>query len=205
MRFISLKRREFGLNPPRRQTYNAKAQNQFTSQVWGVRARSPSAPALAQRAASSLILVISAAVEGLALSKTQSFRCFQIIHGVNRAMEARPFRTSVGVFCLACSHQSMSESSWLGPAVVIRSQDRISCQVCLAKGHSKRRWRIVSGAWSQSGHRGWCWRPRRAKRSAVQYRSWLANQWKNFTLGGAQFFHMSFHEKQVMDPWKVAR
>ncbi|EMS60044.1 putative E3 ubiquitin-protein ligase XBOS34 [Triticum urartu] len=101
------------------------------------------------------------------------------------------------------SHQSMSESSWLGPAVVIRSQDRISCQVCLAKGHSKRRWRIVSGAWSQSGHHGWCWRPRLAKWSAVQHRSWLANQWKNFTLGGAQFFHMSFHEKQVMDPWRV--
>ena len=28
---------------------------------------------------------------------------------------------------------------------------------------------------------------------------------ENFTRGGAQFIRMSFHEKQVMDPWKVAR
>uniref|UniRef100_A0A453FXR4 Uncharacterized protein n=1 Tax=Aegilops tauschii subsp. strangulata TaxID=200361 RepID=A0A453FXR4_AEGTS len=55
-----------------------------TSQVWGMRARRPNAPALAQSVASSLILSSSVAIEGLALSKTQSFRCFHSIQGMSR-------------------------------------------------------------------------------------------------------------------------
>ena len=138
--------------------------------------------------------------EGCWPSKTQSLWCFQIIQGVRRATEPRPLRSSLGVFYFARSHQSTSALSWLGTGVVIRSQASTSCQVCRAKGHSRRRCRMVSGAWSQRRQRGWCCRPRRASLLAVQHRSWLASQWKNLIRCGAQFFQISFQEEHAVEP-----
>ena len=55
-------------------------------------ALSPSAPALDQSVASSLMLSMVWDMEGVALLKTQSFLCFHTIHGINRVAEARPLR-----------------------------------------------------------------------------------------------------------------
>lgn len=63
---------------------------------------------------------------------------------------------------------------------------------------------MVSIAWSQRRHLGWCCRPRRCRRAAVQQRSLLANQWKILTRGGAQLFQMNFQALQAVEPWKVA-
>jgi hypothetical protein len=55
---------------------------QCTPQVAGMITLRPAAPALAQSAASALILSRNMGTEGLSLSKTQAFRCFQIIQAV---------------------------------------------------------------------------------------------------------------------------
>uniref|UniRef100_A0A8R7PKU2 Uncharacterized protein n=1 Tax=Triticum urartu TaxID=4572 RepID=A0A8R7PKU2_TRIUA len=70
----------------------------------------------------------------------------------------------------------MSEASCSSAGAGKRSQERTSCHVCLAKGHVSSKCRIVFGSWSHRRHRGWCYRPRRASRSAVQRRSWFAIQ-----------------------------
>ena len=53
--------------------------DQWTSQDVGRTTLSPWAPAFAQQRASSLILSTSKSTEGVALSKTHAFLCFQII------------------------------------------------------------------------------------------------------------------------------
>ena len=93
-----------GYNPPRRELQCLGA-HQCTSQVCGKMARSPRAPALAQRAASSLIFVSRSVVEGRPLLKMQSLRCFHIIHGTRWVTEARPLRMG---------HQSLREISRSG-------------------------------------------------------------------------------------------
>jgi hypothetical protein len=60
-------------------------------------------------------------MEGRALSKTQSFRCFQSIQGMSRAAEASPLRSGFGLSRLAASHQSCSEASVDGALQVILS------------------------------------------------------------------------------------
>jgi hypothetical protein len=145
---------------------------------------SPFAPALTQAVASSLICSTRLRMEGRARSKTQSFRCFQIIHGVRRATVASPFRIGFGV-SFALSHQSCNVSSD-GTVQGMRSQARTSCQICREKGHSVKRWPNVSGCWSRRRHLGWCCSPLLASLSAVQQRSRFAIQWKNLTRGGAQ-------------------
>ena len=49
--------------------------------------------------------------EGLALSKTQSFRCFHSIQGMSSVAEARPLRIGLGVCCRTDSHQVLVEGS----------------------------------------------------------------------------------------------
>ena len=167
--------------------------------------RRPAAPALAQGDASSLIFTTRSCVEGRAPSKTQLLRCFRIIQGVNKAMEARPLRMDCGVPCLAVCHQSRREGSWLGGVHGKLSQAMMSCQTFLEKGHWRSRWSIVLGSW-QHRRQGswWCCSPRRAKRSAVQHRSWSASQWKKRARDGAQLFHMILQDSLWIDPWKVA-
>ena len=74
-----------------------KTENQCTSQVFGRMARRPNAPALAQSAASSLILLTKALVDGVAALNTQSLRCFHIIQGISNAAEASPLRIGFAV------------------------------------------------------------------------------------------------------------
>jgi hypothetical protein len=138
-------------------------------------------------------------MEGRARSKTQSFRCFQIIHGVRRATVARPFRIDFGVSCFAVSHQSCNVLLD-GTLQGMQSQARTSCQICREKGHSVNRWPSVSGYWSQRRHLGWCCSPLLASLSAVQQRSRFAIQWKNLTRGGAQAFQMRCHARQLVEP-----
>ena len=100
--------------------------SQCTSQVCGITARRPRAPALAQRAASSLIFSTRPWAEGRALSNTQSFLCFQIIHGTSRVVEASPLRKGLGVACLAAIHQVLSVASLSGGRQGIRNHDKTS-------------------------------------------------------------------------------
>lgn len=86
----------------------------------GVMALSPSAPALAQREASSLIFVSRAFTDGRAPLKTQSLQCFHIIQGT-RVMVPRPLRMGVAADCHADCHQSRSEGSLSGGAHSIPS------------------------------------------------------------------------------------
>jgi hypothetical protein len=83
-------------------------------------------------------------MEGLALLKMQSFRCFQIIQGVRSAREVSPFLIAAGVFVLASAHQSNKEGSVEGGAQVMRAQASTSCQTCLEKGHLMMRWSMDS-------------------------------------------------------------
>jgi hypothetical protein len=63
---------------------NKKIQvNQCTSQVWGRATLRPGMPAVAQMAASSLILATRFATEGWTPSKTNWLCCFQIIQWVS--------------------------------------------------------------------------------------------------------------------------
>jgi hypothetical protein len=64
------------------------------------------------------------------------------------------------------------------------------------------KWCMVSGTWSHSKHLGWCCRPLRARRSAIQQRSRQASQQKNLTGGGAHVFQLSFHELDVTMTWR---
>ena len=69
-----------------------KRKNQWTSQVCGRMARRPRAPALAQRAASSLTRATKELTDGRASLKMQSLRCFQgsrretLVHWLRRAL-----------------------------------------------------------------------------------------------------------------------
>jgi hypothetical protein len=72
--------------------------------------------------------------EGLALSKTQSFMCFQIIQGVNRMMVASPLRIGFGRSLCASIHQLVRLALPLGAWYCSLSQDRTSCQTCREKG-----------------------------------------------------------------------
>lgn len=90
-------------------------------------------------------------------------------------MDVIPFRCGWGVLCRARFHQSSSESSWLGHPSGNRNHARTSCQICWVNGHAMMMWWIVSKAWSHRRHRGWCCRPRRARRSAVQHLSCCAS------------------------------
>lgn len=120
-------------------SYRVRKENQLTSQVCGIAALRPSAPALAQSAASSLIFAIRLVVEGRSLSNTQPFLCFHVIQGTSRVMDARPLRISFGVVRRAVVHQAFSESSPSGGRQGILSQARASCQTCRAKGQARRR------------------------------------------------------------------
>jgi hypothetical protein len=99
------------------------------SQVCGRITRSPGAPARAQIAPSSLMCVMTVLVEGCAPSNVHLLRCFQIIQGVNSTMEARPLRRGFRDACFALFHQAGSVSWHSGGRHVIRSQERISCQI----------------------------------------------------------------------------
>jgi hypothetical protein len=156
------------------------------SQVCGRMARRPRALARAQRAASSLIPAIKAVIEGLAPSNMKALRCFYIIQGMSRVADARPFCIGLGVFCRVTRHHSGTEASLSSDWHEKRSHERISFQTCRENGHSRSRWRIVSGAWSHSRHLGGCGNWRRARWSAVQQRSRLASHWKKRTRGGAK-------------------
>jgi hypothetical protein len=103
----------------------------------------PLAPALAQSAASSLVLEISMATQRWAPSKAHSLCCFKISHGVRRAIEARP---GCRVVFLACIHQSEREMLRSGGRHVIRNHDRISYQNWREKGQPVSRWLMVSGS-----------------------------------------------------------
>jgi hypothetical protein len=115
-------------------------------------------------------------IEGWLSWDMQSFRWFQIIQGVSSTTEVRPLRSCLGVCCLACNHQSMRESSQFGALAIIFSHASTSCQAVLVKGHLSIRWRIVSGAWLQRGHRVWCCRPCLARRSTVTCPHLLASE-----------------------------
>ena len=203
LRFIALERKGIYILLGGR--FTQLSDDQWTSQDDGKTTLSPWAPAFAQHRASSLILSTSSLSDGLTWSKTHAFLCFQIIHGTKSATDFSALRSAGSVDSFACSHQSMSESSCSGAGAGKRRQDRISCHVCLVKGHASIKCLIVSGSWSHRRHRGWCCRPRRASRSAVQQRSCHAIQRKNFTFGGARLLHMSFQEWQPVAPRKVAR
>lgn len=121
-------------------------QTQCTSHEGGRTTLRPNAPALAQEQASSLILAKSVSREGVSLSKTQLFLCFQTIKGTRSATDCRALHCSCSVLPLAWIHQSMSVGSWLGIGVGMRSQASVSCHACRVKGQSNNKCRIVSGA-----------------------------------------------------------
>lgn len=123
--FHCIEKIEFGYNPPRRSSKDEKPVHIPGGQQDDAKATGTSACPLL---GFILDLGDQDMNEGWASSKMHSLHCFQIIHGVKRAMEARPLRISVSVFCLACSYPCMRDSSWLGPAVVIHSQEKTSCQ-----------------------------------------------------------------------------
>ena len=159
--------------PPRRlYLQSPSASDQWTSQEAGKTTRSPCSPACAQHLASSLILSTSASIEGLALSKTHSFLCFQIIQGASSVIDCRALCSVGGVCAFARSHQSIKVVSLAGVWAGMCAQSRMMCQVCLANGHAMSRCWMVSGSWSQRRHLGWCCRPRLASLDAVQHRSW---------------------------------
>jgi hypothetical protein len=89
-------------------------------------ARRPRAPALAHRAASSLIPATRAAVEGRAALKTQALGCFQIIQGMRRDADTSPLCIGFGVFRLALRHHSETMALLSGGWQVRRSQERSS-------------------------------------------------------------------------------
>lgn len=66
--------------------------NIIKPQVIGSNTRNPFAPALVQSVASSLMLASRSCRDGWTWSKTQLFRCFQIIQGVSRVIVANPLR-----------------------------------------------------------------------------------------------------------------
>jgi hypothetical protein len=140
--------------------------------------------------------------EGRMLSKTTAFRCFQIHHAVSMITDEVPLRSWRGVVRTTSDHHSAKSPSAVGGPEVDRIHDRTSNQIVLEKEHPVSRWLMVSTDWSQSGHLGACGRPRRASLSPVQHLSRHANQMKNFTLGGAQDFQLSFHEPEMIAPWK---
>jgi hypothetical protein len=160
--------------------------------VGGKTSLSPFAPALAQSRASSLIMETGEWTEGWLPWNMQSFRCFQIIEGVSSAAKASPLRSSLGVCCLACNHQSMSVLT-------------IRCSCC----HPEPSKHFMPDNLSERAFEhqvAHCFRCLVAERaSTVQHMSKFASQWKNLTRGGAHVFQISFQEWQVTDPWKVAR
>jgi hypothetical protein len=89
--------------------------------------------------------------------------------------------------------------------VVNRSQEKVSCQICLENGHLMSKYLMDSGSWLDSKHRGWFCSPQRARRRAVHHRFWWASQLKNLTQGGTQYFHMCLQAGHGREPWKVAR
>ena len=111
LRFFSLNRKEVSYNHPRTSKVRMGYKAQCTSHEGGRTTLRPAAPALAQEPASSLIRSTSVPREGVALSKTQLFLCFQTSHGTRSATDCRALRCARGVSCLACCHQSMRVGS----------------------------------------------------------------------------------------------
>jgi hypothetical protein len=97
---------------------------------------SPSAPALTQAAASSLILCNGLLIERRARLNTQAVQCFQTIHGTSSITESSAFRIALDVPCLVALHHSKRVSSFAGGLHDIRSQARISCQIWPGGAHA---------------------------------------------------------------------
>ena len=133
--------------PPRRlYLQGPSSSDQWTSQEAGKTTRSPCAPAFALHLALSLILSTSASIDGLALSKTHSFLCFQIIQGTSSVIECRALCSVGGVCAFARIHQSIKVVSLAGVWAGMCVQSRVRCQICLANGHVSSRCWMVSGS-----------------------------------------------------------
>ena len=128
---------QLGANSNFRVRLRKKVRETFSGRPRSLGATTPKplAPALAQSAASSLILDTSTVTDGWALSKTHELRCFQSSHGIRRAMEARPARVGLGVAILAWIHQSARVVPLSGSQHALRSQARITYQTWREKGH----------------------------------------------------------------------
>src|SRR4051794_20694064 len=109
----------------------------------------PVAPALAQRRASSLMLLIRSSVEGRRPSKMAALRCFQIAQAVSAMMELRPFLKEPGEASAAAVHQAKKLAVSSSGGATRRHQERISCQVMRENTQPARRWSIDSTSWSQ--------------------------------------------------------
>jgi hypothetical protein len=138
--------------------------------------------------------------EGRTLSKTTAFRCFHIHHAVSMITDDVPLRSWRGAVRTARDHHSAKSPSAMGGLEVDRIQDSTSNQTILENEQPVRRWRMVSVDWSQSGQLGVCGNPRLASLSPVQHLSRHANHRKNFTLGGAQDFQVSFQKLAIIAP-----
>ena len=68
--------------------------NQWAPQICGRMVCRPRAQALAQRAASSLILATRVLADGRASLKTHSLRCFQIIQGMSKGRRRETLRAT---------------------------------------------------------------------------------------------------------------
>ena len=138
----------------------------------------PFGPACALHLTSSLILSTCTSIEGLALSKTHSFLCFQIIHIPRRhlALWERPLvelPSCLIAHCCSCSFCLGSRSTLL----VSRP---MNAQICLANTQSIISCCcMVSSCWLHNGHEYWWGSPRRASLSEVQHLFLSASQEKN--------------------------
>jgi len=66
-------------------------------------------------------------------------------HGTSRVIDASPLRMGLGVIWSAVVHQSKRVASSNGGGQVMRSQERVSCHICLEKGQLIIKWCMVSG------------------------------------------------------------
>jgi hypothetical protein len=113
----------------------------------------PFAPAMDHSRTSSLATRRAACTLGAAPLKTQEFLCFQITHTPRMTKELKPLQRcsctreeeahhqSSKTPSVGCGTSCSKPTGWSKPA-----------QTCLAKTQEVRRWLMVSGSWSHSGH-----------------------------------------------------
>jgi len=141
---------------------------------------------------------------GMAPSKTQLLRCFQIDQAAKIMMEFKPFWTWPSTLELAAAHQSKKEV-----VVYVAKIWRLKCcktlnQTCREKTHTTSKWSIVSSTWSQSGQAAGWGRPFLAKRSAVQHLLSAAVHKKNLHLPSAQLFQILSQGPKLVTPMNKA-
>ena len=154
------------------------------------------APAVAQFAASIVILakMINGNVE--VLQKTLMFRSFQTSQETNMIKEAKPF-LQLPLSCTMLFHQLFTKAApcqRLGWMCRSLSHVLIMFQIRIVNRHWNRRWGAVSSTCLlHRGQRPQFGQPRRSSLSVVHTLFWMINQAKNLHLGGVQFFQITLY------------